>query len=198
MSRHSGSVSPQEQRVLFTPPTTGSDSTIRPDFEPRQVLDDLVSQWFEEIEETESPNKQLLPQFNLCAVPEFYSDPGLPVIPCDQIENPVLVIHTAGSQTSPARKRAKIDLANTRFALRFRAAQLHSTEVQPQKQVCNYWEPIFITVEFLESVHEEYLVWIFQLFGKGTHLIPHTHRLIRAAWAASDLASVSHWLLVSA
>ena len=68
MSRHSGSVSPQEQRVLFTPPTIGSDSTIRPDFEPGQVLDDLVSQWFEEIEETESPNKQLLPQFNLCAV----------------------------------------------------------------------------------------------------------------------------------
>ena len=90
MSRHSGSVNPQEQRVLFSPPTTGSNSTIRPDFEPEQVFDDLVSQWFEEIEETGSPNKQLLPQFNLCAVPEFYSDPGLPVIPCDQIENPVL------------------------------------------------------------------------------------------------------------
>ena len=166
MSRHSGSVSPQEQRVLFTPPTTGSNSTIRPDFELEQVLDDLVSQWFEEIEETGSPSKQLLPQFNLCAAPEFYSDLGLPIIPCDQIENPVLVIHTAGSQTSPARKRAKIDLANTRFALRFRAAQLHSTELQPQKQVCNYWEPIFITVEFLDSAHEEYLVWIFQLLEK--------------------------------
>ena len=166
MSRHSGSVSPQEERVLFSPPTTGSNSTIRPDFEPEQVLDDLVSQWFEEIEETGSPNKQLLPQFNLCAVPEFYSDPGLPVIPCDQLENPVLVIHTAGSRTSPARKRAKIDLANTRFALRFRAAQLHSADLQSQKQVCNYWEPIFITVEFLDSAQEEYLVRIFQLLEK--------------------------------
>ena len=129
----------------------------------RLRLDDLVSQWFEEIEEAESPNKQLLPQFNLCAVPEFYSDPGLPVIPCDQIQNAVLVIHTAGSQTTLARKRAKIDLANTLFALGFRAAQLHSTAVQSQKQVCNYWEPIFITVEFLDSVHEEYLILIFQL-----------------------------------
>ena len=158
MSRHPGSVSPQEQRVLFTPPTTGTDSTIRTDFEPEQVLDDLVSQWFEEIETAESLNKQLLPQFNLCAVPEFYSDPGPPVIPCDQIQNP---IHIAGMQTSPARKKPRIDLANTRFALRFRVAQLHSTAVQSQKQVCNYWEPIFITVEFLDSVHEEYLIWIF-------------------------------------
>ena len=166
MSGHSGSVSPHEQRVLLTPPTTGSASTIRPDFEPGQVLDDLVSQWFEEIEEAECTNKQLLPQFNLCAVPEFYSDPGLPVIPCDHLQNPVLVIHTAGTQTSPARKRAKIDLANTRFALRFRAAQLHSTAVQSQKQVCNYWEPIFITVEFLDSIHEDFLVWIFRQLEK--------------------------------
>ena len=125
-----------------------------------------MSQWFEETEEAECTNKQLLPQFNLCAVREFYSDPGLPVIPCDQIQNPVLVIHTAGAQTSLARKRARIDLANTCFALRFRAAQLHSTAVPSQKQVCNYWEPIFITVEFLDSVHEEYLVWIFQQLEK--------------------------------
>ena len=76
------------------------------------------------------------------------------------------MIHTAGSRTSPARKRAKIDLANTRFALRFRAAQLHSAELQSEKQVCNYWEPIFITVEFMDSVQEEYLVWIFQLLEK--------------------------------
>ena len=73
------------------------------------------------------------------------------------------MIHTAGTQTSPARKRARIDHANTCLALGFRAAQLHSTVIQAQKPVCNYWEPIFVIVEFLDSIHEEHLVWGFQL-----------------------------------
>ena len=100
--------------------------------------DDAAAQWFQGIEEADSPSKTVLPQFDLCAALEFYSDLGLPVIPHDQIQTPVLVIHTAGTQTSPARKSARIDLANTRFALRFRAAQLHSMAIQAPKLVCNY------------------------------------------------------------
>ena len=59
--------------------------------------------------------------------------------------------------------KARVDLENTYFALGLRAAERSTPSLANECKVCNLWEPIFVTVEFVHSADEFFLVTTFKV-----------------------------------